>query len=485
MGDVQPRKSSLGSRLANALKPKPSRRRLVKKSTVDNSGSGMGKDSFRKDSVAASSIYTTGSLQSEHRPLTSAVNSQTGERRDHTELLHGLGHQGSFDSLASASQLDPQRLDLDTRAGDRRVASLPRGIWERIGNHMSPAGKASLAFASKTLHRLLGPDPWFALDHPENLNYKTEFLQLLDGQLSDHLMCYRCLIYHRRIQKGQERLKATATTNPLFVCPLASEPSELPLRMRLASGHFLPFAFVQLVTRAHRYGPDYGISADSLGRRWKDRDSEWSHQSRYYLEKGRLLLRVVSKSFAQPALPLSGLRHLLYSREDYFPYFSACAHWRDGELMDICKCALGHIPKPRETISQQLRNGPQIQRSLQHVNPIVSLCGKCRPMRRCPVCPTEYLVGIKFDEDKNDPVTRFKQAIVVTRWSDLGDGRTPLSGEWAACTGKTDFDSFANIGRRGISGTFESQSGVTIPGQRMLSLNPNNENLGEEGHNWY
>ena len=75
--------------------------------------------------------------------------------------------------------------------------------------------------------------------------------------------------------------------------------------------------------------------------------------------------------------------------------------------------------------------------------------------------------------------------MVVTRWSDLGDGTTPLSGEWAACNGEKEYNSFAAIGRRGLSGTFESQSGVSIPGQRMLSLNPNNEKLGEEGHNWY
>jgi hypothetical protein len=106
-------------------------------------------------------------------------------------------------------------------------------------------------------------------------------------------------------------------------------------------------------------------------------------------------------------------------------------------------------------------------------------------MRRCPDCPTEYLVEVRFEEDKNDPVTKFKQAIVITRWSDLGGGISPLSGEWAACNGVVEYGSFAAIGKRGISGTFEAQSGVAMPGQRMLSLNPKNEKLGEEGHNWY
>jgi len=485
MGDAPPRKASLGSRLAIALRPKSSGRRLLKKSAGAYSENAASKDSLMISKEPAPTSTIRSGLQNEQSQY-SALDTQTGERQDYTALLHGLGHQGSFDSLDSISNVDPHRLDADTRAGDRRIASLSDRIWHNIAFYSSPSDAASLAFASKTLRSRLGPAPWTAINQPKNLTYKIKFLAYLDIQLRDYLLCYRCVAYHRRVQKGQERLRATATLDPLIICPLASEPTQIPLRMRIAVGHTLPFTFVQLVMRAHRYGPDYGISADSLSRRWKCRESEWSHQSRYYISKGHLLLRIVSKSFAQPDLPPSGMRQLLYSRGgDYSPYFSCCAHWRDGELMNVCKCALGHIPKPKESITQQLRSGPQIRSALLQQSAIVSLCSQCRPMRRCPDCPTEYLVEVKFEEDKNDPVTKFKQAIVVTRWSDLGDGVSPLSGEWAACNGAIEYDSFAAIGKRGISGTFESQSGVTMPGQRMLSLNPNNEKLGEKGHNWY
>ena len=108
-------------------------------------------------------------------------------------------------------------------------------------------------------------------------------------------------------------------------------------------------------------------------------------------------------------------------------------------------------------------------------------------MRRCPDCPTEYLIELKLEEDKADPdpVRRFKQCMVVTRWSDLGDGSNPAEGEWAACNGEVEYESFEHMGRRAISGVFESQNGVTIPGQRILSVNPKGERKGEEGHNWY
>lgn len=107
-------------------------------------------------------------------------------------------------------------------------------------------------------------------------------------------------------------------------------------------------------------------------------------------------------------------------------------------------------------------------------------------MRRCPECPTEYLIEMKMTEDRTDAVNMFKQALVVTRWSDLGDGSSPWSPEWAAINGEAEFDSFTAIGRRAISGIFESHfNRDLIPGHRIISMNPNKEKLGEAGHNWY
>jgi hypothetical protein len=126
-------------------------------------------------------------------------------------------------------------------------------------------------------------------------------------------------------------------------------------------------------------------------------------------------------------------------------------------------------------------------------------------MRRCPRCPTEYLIEVKLSEDTtpdtNPPFgtaanssrgkgVKFRHAIVVTRWSDLGDGSTPSSSaEWAACNGQTDleqYDSFERLGRRGISGIFESAfTHDTIPGRRIISMNPDNKTGGEKRDDWY
>jgi hypothetical protein len=204
-------------------------------------------------------------------------------------------------------------------------------------------------------------------------------------------------------------------------------------------------------------------------------------------------MRVISQTFATPALTPSAQRLLLYSREDYWPYFSACAHWRDGELMPVCKCALEHIPRPRETAGLQgleHKVKDRWQGSRFDPNALTSLCGFCRPMRRCPQCPSEYLVEVKLSEDKSDPRgTVFRQAIVVTRWTDLGDGTTPAGLEWGAVNGvRDDYDSFTHqhYAKRGIASIFEAAfTADTLPGQRVISMNPKKKKLGESGHGWY
>jgi hypothetical protein len=408
---------------------------------------------------------------------------QTGEITDHTDMLHNMVDQDPLDPSSIPAQ--PVIARGSSQPGDRMVSRLSPEIWRRVLDYITPADAASLAFSCKAFRELVGLEAWTSLNDPDSQDHKIDFLTRMDKHLPSHLFCFACATYHVRTQPGKESLKPTNIRNPLYDCPNSSIPNKRIPRTRLTFGRTLPFTFVQLALRAHHYSPDHGIKTESLNRRYSDRDSKWSHQTVYAIINGHLLLRVVSTCFAPPGLPPAGERHLLYSREDYVPYFSVCAHWRDGELMPSVKCALRHIPKPIEG-SGLKRVGDEVKYRLHRPNPIITLCPECRPMRRCPECPTEYLIELKMAEDRNDPVNIFKQALVVTRWSDLGDGSCPWSAEWAACNGEAKYDSFKAIGRRAISGVFEAHfNGDLIPGQRIISLNPNKEILGERGHRWY
>lgn len=475
----------------------------------------------RQEQHALKNGYTfRGSMDSRHSHPQNDVN-ELGERDwsvfseastlvdqpavDYTDMMHRLAHHDSFDSLVDQtvenehlkdpyfdSELHQEALRRVSSMHERLVDRLSPEIWRQIASCLNPLDAARLTLTSKTLHSKIGTAPLLALNQPGNRRYKTAFLHSLDSDLPGQLLCFPCGRYHSRLQTGQESLKMDYVNHPVFKCP-SVKTSVLP-RLRLAYGRELPYSFVQLALRSDRHTKAHGIHHEQLARRWKHQESGWSHRTRFLVHDSRLLMRVVSTTPAPPAATLTKTveRHLLYDREEYTPYFSVCAHWRDGELMDVCKCALSHVPSPPESYVQQLKKAPKINRALAHPSFIVRGCDWCRPARRCPECPTEYLVEVQMIEDVKDPVRPFKHAIVVTRWSDLGDGSDPDSNpEWTAVKGHKpadvdeEYESFSHLGRRAVSGIFESRISGSIPGERMLSMNPKNKKLGEEGHGWY
>lgn len=299
--------------------------------------------------------------------------------QDDGEMMHSLARTGSFDSFQDEKPHDPYSTDtrrkrrgyMVSKVHEQRVANLPDELWKRITIFMSPMDACNLALSTKTLYRKLGSLPFNTLNEPENKHHKNAFLYQYDERFPQHLLCFPCGKYHLRLAPGKEVLKMDYVANPLFDCPKVKE-SVLP-RTRLTHGRELPYAFVQLVVRASNYSPKYGIDPEILARKWKCKDSGWLHTTRYMVHDGRLLMRVVSQRFAPPASSLSetGERHILYDREEYTPFFSVCAHWRDGDLMKICKYS--HTSSPLSsvlTVNRQMHvvTHPGTTRSLPQAN---------------------------------------------------------------------------------------------------------------------
>lgn len=454
---------------------------------VGEAFAGSSQQTRRRESA---SVIPHGNRLRRSRPQ-DAIDPQTGERRysfnsetstllgdervnDVTEMLHSLSR-----TLTGDSDNDTLR-DFDREPGEPQIASLPPTLWQHIGSFLSLSDAASLAFASKTLRDKLDEiQTWRALTRPENKREKLKLLVHLDNDLPNHILCPNCAIYHIRILNGNEQLKQDYVGNPLFICPKVFT-SRLP-RTRIAHGRELPFAFAQLATRRKRHhSPAHGILPEALSRRWKCTESKWNHASRFVIVKGHLLMRVISTSPAPPGMMETEERLLLFERNDFTPYFSACAHWKTGQLTKICKCALRHIPEPPERFREQLKQGYSISLSARKRDFTPRQCEYCKDIRRCPECPSEYLVEIKMVEGKTESGRpTFKHALQVTRWSDLGDGRVPeLSPEWLSCNGEDPdalgkYDSFGLAGKRTISGTFEAETSNHLFLKRVLSLDPN------------
>ncbi|KAF2029226.1 hypothetical protein EK21DRAFT_101296 [Setomelanomma holmii] len=430
-------------------------------------------------------------LSKAHRmPKTDEIlDKDTGERKDLTDMMHAFTFNEELDIIDE--KVDEGSLDYDPSKpdGTDMLGGVSPEVWLRVADFLTPLDVANLSSTCRTMYARLGRHPHKLLLDPVNRSHRLNFLLAMDHKLPRHLFCFPCAQWHLRIQPGLETLKPHHVLNPLFECPNRTNIHLPPPRIRISEGRLLPFAFVQLARRSWAFGPGFGIGHQTLARRWKDPYSEWTHESMYHVtDNGHLMMRVKSQRYVEGGLTAAAKRMLLFSRGDYTPYFSVCSHWKDGILTSIPKCALDHIPFTPDSevyVMTQVKEKIAGKKAIGHVN----LCSRCRPMRRCPECPTEYLFELKLVEDKtvrNHSPERFKQALVVSRWSDLGPGRSPDDKEWASIAGENnDYDSFLEIGRRAISGVFESAFTDTIPGQRILSMNPKKVKADEIGGNWY
>jgi hypothetical protein len=415
------------------------------------------------------------------------LDKDTGERKDLTDMMHAFTYNDALDSVDEVSHA-PEEVyyDPDKPDGTAMLGAVSPEIWLHVAEYLSAIDVAHLSSTCRTMFTRLGLQPYKLLLDPVNRPHRLNFLLAMDHKLPRHLFCFPCAQWHLRIQPGFETLKPHNVLNPLFECPNFTNNLLPPPRIRISEGRTLPFAFVQLVRRHWAFGHEYGVSHESLARRWKDPYTPWSHESKYHVtDKGHVLMRVKSQAYVEGGMTMAGKRMLLFSRDDYTPYFSVCNHWKNGVLTSVPKCALDHIPVPEVNVVSNIKDRIAPRKAVGNV----PTCQKCRPMRRCPECPTEYLFELKMVEDKtvkSNGAERFKQALVVTRWSDLGPGRSPVDKEWSAITGENEeYDSFQEIGRRAISGIFESAFTDTTPGQRIITMNPKNVKANEIGGDWY
>ncbi|KAJ4294562.1 hypothetical protein N0V90_008253 [Kalmusia sp. IMI 367209] len=414
------------------------------------------------------------------------LDKDTGERKDLTEMMHAFNFAENFEDIEEAIKLEEWHYDPLGPDGATLLSKFCPELWGLVGDYLSPLDIANLASTCRAMNDRLGGQSYKLLSNPMYLSHRLDFLLAMDKKLPNHLFCFPCAQWHIRTSPGAEKLRPPQVLNPVYNCPNSTNNLLPQPRLRISDFRHLPFAFVQLYKRAWEHGPSYGVNVHSLARRWKDLESNWSHESMFHINNnGHVMMRVKSQVFVEGGLQPAAKRMLLFSRSDYIPYFSVCAHWRKGILTSIPKCALDHIPVPKVNVYKEAVarvRSPKISGPTQ-------LCSYCRPLRRCTDCPTEYLFELKLVEDKTVQkmgLERFRQVLLVTRWSDLGPARSPHDPQWASVVGKYDkYNSFVEIGKRAVSGVFESAFTDTTPGQRILSLNPEGLEYNEDREDWY
>ena len=328
---------------------------------------------------------------------------------------------------------------------DRALLRVPTELWLLIVDSLDPCSAASLACVNRQTSRLLGAEVWKALNEPSNRSHKVRFLQFSEHAFPKHVLCHACGIYHPRRNFGKDhRLlqSTTITTSAKNSVAQNCARSELIPSVRLTFDVALPFTLAHLVTQRQRHGnsSEWGIPLSVLSKSWSPAISDWTttaewfHRAKFVIDKrGHLLMKVSSTFWTAADLTDCERRLALSCRKDYTANYSTCPHEALGSrLFRICECALGHIPSTKSSLSGS--KGPKGTPFTPPQRMGAGGCATCLPLFRCLVCPTEYKIGVQLKEFRiGRGALAFRHAIVVTRWSDLGDAWAPYSPEWRAC----------------------------------------------------
>ena len=378
-----------------------------------------------------------------------------GESPEHSDLVHSR-HVGSTSRELPHQTSKVHACETSTTAPgpgtelEVLVSRLPAELWVNVARYLTPLAAASFALANGQTARLVGGEFWSTLNRPENKQQKISFLEHMDDRVALHVLCYECTIFHHRMDPGNECLRESYRRKPIVKC---MRQVFIP-SVRLSLDRSLPFVLAQLVMRGHRHGPAYGVPVKALNRTWQPvlsdctTSTEWTHRTHFLIDKGQLLMKVTSMHFVPSQLSKSGQVLALTCRKDYTANYSTCAHEAHGlNLFSICKCALKHIqPGAAARMPSQ--------------------CATCRPLKRCIACPTEYLVEVKLKEDKSGGIPQFRPAIIVSRWTNLGDCMSPASKEWKACsslqdlTDDDDFELYCTDDVKTVRSRYEAASGA-------------------------
>ena len=350
---------------------------------------------------------------------------------------HGAEPEHDVDTaITNAEPHDPESLHVSqtkeapdgnnvkrTSQLEQLIALLPSELWMMIAEYLDPSAAASFGFANREMSHRIGPPLFRTLNLPENKAEKLSFLHHMQADLPSHVLCHQCAIFHVRLKAGSESLRESYQDRPLTRC---ERQSYIPA-VRLSFDRALPFHLAKLAMHSARYGPSHGIPLKNLHRSWTPfmcewaSTTEWTHKTRFTIDKSQLLMKVTSTHFVGASLSKSEQRLALTCRYDYSANYTTCPHEAHGNMLfNVCKCALSHVPS----------NGAPI---------VPTQCATCLPLHRCVACPSEYLVEVKLKEhkDSNGP-TPFRHAIVVTRWTNLGDCENPGSREWRHCSALQD-----------------------------------------------
>jgi len=273
------------------------------------------------------------------------------------------------------------------------LSKLPLELILYIARFLPPGSASSFSLCCRPIYFTLGNQYLKALEENEQLD-RYKFLTLLERDLPNHIACYYCKKLHT-ISKAHRHLYSNRYYSGAS-CYLSCWMADLELSTCLWIHYDFSFIVFQMAMKLHRQGLDCSKLLNLLSYKTETRFRPG------YVEQCTALAQIVAGSLFIREQRIFIIPPTHPIPIPLAPEFVICPHFRFisaesfDHYLDIIKIA--HWDKPKD---YQNRDG----------------------IIQCKYCLTEFRVDFKNFGGRGN-------AMFVTRWQDLGEGRSPLDHKW-------------------------------------------------------
>lgn len=296
----------------------------------------------------------------------------------------------------------------------RTLTEMPLDVMPEISKFLPLSALAAWSLTSKTMHSVIGTEPWAELKKPENEYELWEFLELLEKDYPNLRVCYVCDILHKRSPLKE-------SLGYIYV-PIRQDSYCVNKSGEVFLGPSISFTFqeVQLAMRSYRLSsPGHGFPLDSLARSY-----------RAGTEQDPLTERVI----VRPRISVDG--ELLIERKQIFSIKTTGMlqhNYENGQItvslpFDTDLLNLSPCKHPEPFLSQQPAVVSRIICLMYHRASLKndSSCRVCQPVQyQCRACQTYWDV---------DPFLtwqgRKRTMVSITTWRNLGECKNPYDWRW-------------------------------------------------------
>ena len=269
------------------------------------------------------------------------------------------------------------------------IYALPVEVIQYISVAFLPAdAAASLALCSRSMLKILGSQTLRSLALDRHDTERTRFLENLERDLPDWLLCPHCLKFHP--------VDPNAHPRQLWLDFKEKKCVRVNGVVTIGYKYYIRYENVQLLMRNYRLGRPYEMYLKKLSNRYTTHRPEKSLEGvvTASIVEGELVLQVRYTLKLLKSWDITLIRRTI---SKLCPHLIDC--FVDSIFAQALRCRLRHAARKRPP------------------------CIECKGRKQCPECPTSFQVSVRSLED---PVTE----IQVDVWRNLGSCKSPFNSRW-------------------------------------------------------